>query len=907
MTGPMGYGDKNYIPYGSVLPYRIDFENDSTATAPAQQVDITNDLDQNLDWSAFQLTEVGFGDKFISVPPGSKKLETTVSMTHQNVTFDVQVRAGIDVSTGEVYAHFYSIDPETGLPPSVEAGFLPPEDGTGRGMGHVSYLINHDPDVAENTEIRNIALIVFDMGERIYTNQVDPHDPGKGTDPAKEALVTIDKNRPSSTVAPLPKDAAGTTFTVSWAGSDTASGIAGYNIYIRDGLETAWHLWQEKTTATNADFAGIPGHTHEFYSVAIDNVGLVEEKVPVSDTKTYVNPVLAVDSDSDGVTDPEDNCPVIANADQADQDGDGRGDACDACRLDADNDIDGDGVCGNADNCPTIINPDQADFDHDTIGDLCDADDDNDGIDDPADNCPLVTNSDQADLDGDGMGDLCDEDDDGDTIADSDDNCPLIANPDQADLDGDGQGDLCDEDDDNDGIHDQADNCPLTVNSDQADADSDGQGDICDGDDDNDGIGDPTDNCPITANFDQTDSDGDSQGDACDADDDNDGVLDPTDNCPLMANPDQLDNENDGIGDECDADDDNDDIFDTSDNCLKTPNLDQSDRDLDGQGDTCDICPLDADNDADHDGACGDVDNCLDLANPDQADLDKDGLGDLCDPQTCGNEIKESPETCDDGNFTNGDGCSGQCIAETVITLAKAEVDWQKGEMRYQGHIELPLGVFSSDVTPQSEFTIQLADTEPLVEQVYFAVQDRNEMLWEFKGNRDSQSKFSINWKGASFEYKGIIHVKSVHIERTNPTVTISREDLTGEFALQLGSVRIQVGADNVITAIPDQIQVHFDTYGDMEFTFPFPFDPEMLMTISQPGQPDITISVSDYITNSEGKFDLQTKFNPNNLNGLSLPAILNLRIALGQIGYPGYALIDSGWKSIKATEWKYE
>jgi hypothetical protein len=180
-------------------------------------------------------------------------------------------------------------------------------------------------------------------------------------------------------------------------------------------------------------------------------------------------------------------------------------------------------------------------------------------------------------------------------------------------------------------------------------------------------------------------------------------------------------------------------------------------------------------------------------------------------------------------------------------------------------------------------------------------------MLWEFKGNKDSQSKFSINWKGATFEYKGIIHVKAVHIERANPSVTISREDLTGEFAVQLGSVRIHVGADNVITATPDQIRVNFDAYGDMEFTFPFAFDPEMLMTISRPGQPDTTVNVRDYITNSEGKFDLQAKFNPNNLTGLSLPAIVNLRIALGQVGYPGYALIDSGWKTIKATEWKYE
>lgn len=37
------------------------------------------------------------------------------------------------------------------------------------------------------------------------------------------------------------------------------------------------------------------------------------------------------DSDGDGVEDSKDNCPTVANADQADTDGDGIGDACDPC------------------------------------------------------------------------------------------------------------------------------------------------------------------------------------------------------------------------------------------------------------------------------------------------------------------------------------------------------------------------------------------------------------------------------------------------------------------------------------------------------------------------------------------------------------------------------------------------
>ncbi|MFN3202408.1 MAG: thrombospondin type 3 repeat-containing protein [Bradymonadia bacterium] len=338
------------------------------------------------------------------------------------------------------------------------------------------------------------------------------------------------------------------------------------------------------------------------------------------------------DEDDDGVPDADDNCPAVANADQADNEGDGQGDACDA-------DDDNDGAEDVADNCPAVANADQANSDDDGDGDACDTDDDNDGVADGDDNCPTTANADQANSDDDGQGDACDADDDNDGLGDEADNCPTTASADRTDTDGDGEGDVCDEDDDNDGVADGDDNCPTTANAQQGNSDDDGQGDACDDDDDNDGTPDAEDNCPFSASGDFADNDGDGQGDICDTDDDNDGVVDLSDNCPMDANANQRDIDSDGDGDACDDDDDGDGIRDGADNCPSVSNVRQEDLDGDGQGDAC------ADDD-DNDGVADDEDNCPQTANPDQFDRDEDGEGDACDKDEDGDGVPNDEDNC---------------------------------------------------------------------------------------------------------------------------------------------------------------------------------------------------------------------------------------------------------------------
>ena len=390
------------------------------------------------------------------------------------------------------------------------------------------------------------------------------------------------------------------------------------------------------------------------------------------------------DDDNDLIPDELDNCPFVENGTQSDLDSDGLGDACD-------DDMDGDGVANAMDNCPLLWNPDQLDTDGDGDGDACDDDDDGDGIQDAVDNCPLVVNPMQEnDVDEDGLGDKCDDDIDGDGVPNLNDNCWKVANgaddpaPDgnQADTDNDCDdegpppygvnpacGNACDDDDDNDGLDDLVDNCPWTYNPDQLNSDTDGIGNACDDDDDNDGVLDPDDNCPLVYNPNQKDYNGNGVGDVCDWDIDGDGILDEDDNCPTVPNGpdepppdgDQADfPDGDGLGNACDLDDDGDGIKDVSDNCPLTQNPSQEDTDQDGLGDICDL-------DDDDDEILDVADNCPVTFNTDQVDTDGDGLGDACDPDDDDDNIPDTTDNCplivnpNQADAPDGDGLGDVC------------------------------------------------------------------------------------------------------------------------------------------------------------------------------------------------------------------------------------------------------
>ena len=209
------------------------------------------------------------------MPPGLTSYSTRVDATATLGVY-VDIDASLNLSTGLLTVTFTSLDPTTlDTPSNPLVGFLPPDTNPPNGEGYINYTIQPKAGLATGTPLNAQASIVFDTNAPIATPQI---------------TNTIDATPPTSTVTALPATTTSPSFTVSWSGSDGAGpGIASYNVYVSDD-GGAYTLWQSATTETSATYTGQVDHTYRFYSVATDNVGLVQPTPPSAQATTEVVP-----------------------------------------------------------------------------------------------------------------------------------------------------------------------------------------------------------------------------------------------------------------------------------------------------------------------------------------------------------------------------------------------------------------------------------------------------------------------------------------------------------------------------------------------------------------------------------------------------------------------------------------
>lgn len=270
INGPGGYGEALYRQPGGTYGYVIRFQNKPEATAPAQEVFISQQLDSNLDWTTFQLRSFGWASRHFDVPAGLQSYFTRIEDPASNMVVEVSVN--FNITNGALEWTFRSLDPiSLDQPADPFAGFLPPDDDNGRGQGHVSYTVEPKPGATTGTRYDAQASIVFDTEEPLLTNVHSN---------------SIDNTPPVSLVAALPAISAA-SFVVSWGGTDQGAGIQSYTVWVQEG-DGPWHIWLEGTTAMSATYTGVEGQTYRFVSQARDNVNLIEAFRQEADTFTRV-------------------------------------------------------------------------------------------------------------------------------------------------------------------------------------------------------------------------------------------------------------------------------------------------------------------------------------------------------------------------------------------------------------------------------------------------------------------------------------------------------------------------------------------------------------------------------------------------------------------------------------------
>src|SRR5207253_2274320 len=231
------------------------FSNLQSATAPAQQVVITDQLDfTNDDLSTFAFGPISFSGQIVNPPPGLTDYAATADLRPSNNLL-VQVNSHLDLTSGLLTWRFTSLDPTTALPTTDPfAGFLAPG-----AEGSVFFTVRPKPGIATNTQIQNQASIVFDANAAMAT---------------QTWLNAIDNTSPVSHVIALPTNESTPSFTVQLAGTDVGAGVQDYTIYVSENGRP-FTAFQTNTTATSASFTGQIGHTYGFYSIARDLVGNV--------------------------------------------------------------------------------------------------------------------------------------------------------------------------------------------------------------------------------------------------------------------------------------------------------------------------------------------------------------------------------------------------------------------------------------------------------------------------------------------------------------------------------------------------------------------------------------------------------------------------------------------------------
>lgn len=170
-------------------------------------------------------------------------------------------------------------------PPSLAVGLSPAPAASGwfrspvlvtidaadalSGLAQVTWQLDDQPPAS------SLSFLVSEDGRHIL--QVRGLD-AAGNISQEEHALRIDTQAPLAQLMPLPSYHRETAIPVQWSGSDgepAGSGLAGFDVQVRQGSAGAWQPWLSGVSDTGASYTGQRGQAYSFRVRAIDAAGNV--------------------------------------------------------------------------------------------------------------------------------------------------------------------------------------------------------------------------------------------------------------------------------------------------------------------------------------------------------------------------------------------------------------------------------------------------------------------------------------------------------------------------------------------------------------------------------------------------------------------------------------------------------
>lgn len=137
------------------------------------------------------------------------------------------------------------------------------------GLAQVTWQVNDQPPA------NSLSFLISDDGS--HTLQVRTLDVA-GNINQEEHQLRIDTQAPQAQLMPLPSYHRETAIPVQWSGNDgepAGSGLAGFDVQVRQGSDGAWQSWLSSVSDTGASYTGQRGQAYSFRVRAIDAAGNV--------------------------------------------------------------------------------------------------------------------------------------------------------------------------------------------------------------------------------------------------------------------------------------------------------------------------------------------------------------------------------------------------------------------------------------------------------------------------------------------------------------------------------------------------------------------------------------------------------------------------------------------------------